>query len=204
MGILAAVVVASIVYFVVTQVRARAREESTVLIEGADEIYFDWLSAGSEEKSRVEEDLNERLDLLIRQYPRQYGGQRALFLRGRMFLENGETQQALEVFQRLSSFAERSYLGVEGLMNVAVLEEELGNTDGALATYRQLIEEHPKSAYVPHALFSIGRILESQPDVEAAMSTYQRLRAEHPSSGWTDFATNRIIALEAMGEVKTE
>ena len=112
-------------------------------------------------------------------------------------MEKGDTQGALAVFERLSAFAERSYLGLEGLVNLAVLHEDAGDLTAALSTWQSIIDEHADTVHVPHALFSVGRISEGLGETDAALVAYQRLRSEHPQSGWTDYAVNRIIGLES-------
>lgn len=197
---LAVVVVGVIAYFVYAQASSTSRERSATLLEQADGLLGDWQAEqDAQKKATLESDLRAKLETLRKSGG--YASQRALYLLGQLAAEKGDKQAAFDAFKSLSAAADRSYLGIEGLINAAVFAEDLGQADAALELYRAIVEKHAASAHAPHAYFAVGRLLEAKGDFKQAAATYADLRSKHPTGSWTNLAVNRIIALQAAGKV---
>ncbi len=198
--LLALLVAGVIAYFVYAQASAAARERRAMLAEQADDLMGDWQAEqDAQKKSSLEADLRAKLDTLSKSGG--YYGERALYLLGQVAAEKGDKQAAFDAFNKLAAAAERSYLGIEGLINAAVLAEDLGQADTALDLYRRIVDRHGGSPHAPHAYFAVGRLLEAKGDFKQAADTYGQLRSKHPTGSWTNLAVNRIIALQAAGKV---
>lgn len=201
--VLAVVVVGVIAYFVYAQASASGRERAAMLLEQADEQFSDWQAEqDAAKKTQMETDLRANLETLRKSGG--YSGQRGLYLLGQLAAEEGDKQAAFDAFNVLSASADRSYLGIEGLVNAAVYAEDLGQTEAAMGLYRRLIERHASSVHAPHAYFAVGRLLEAKADFQQAVATYTELRSKHPAGSWTNLAVNRIISLQASGKVAKE
>ncbi len=189
-------------YFSYTEWQRRARENSTVMAEKAQELYQSWQDATDESKKQgYEQDLVASLEQILRRYPHQYAAQRALFIRGELSYAREQYDQAAQAFTDLQGRFQKSYLAPIALVNAAVSREQEDKGEQALELYRRLVSEYKDSYLVPHALFSIGRLSEAADDIPAAVEVYNRLRDEHPLSSWTKMARNRIIELTVNGKI---
>ncbi len=198
--ILAVVVVGVIAYFVYAQAAAGARERAAMLLEQADDQFSQWRGEqDAQKKDKLEADLRRNLETLRKSGG--YSGQRGLYILGQVEAEKGNKQAAFDAYNALAASEDRSYLGMEGLINSAVFAEDLGQTDKALELYRRIIDRHPNTPHAAHAYFAVGRLLEAKGDFKQAAATYAEMRSKYPSSSWTNLAVGRIIALQASGKV---
>lgn len=202
-GIVIAAAVLTVGWFAWSEVNKRVADQATRGAEAAQEAYESWQGeSDAEKKQTAEKELTDQLSELIRKYPRQYGGQRALFMRAEISFEKKAWEEAGKDYLELAKAFPRSYLASVSLFNAAVCAEEKGDADGALKAYERILAEKPDSSFVPHALFSIGRIQEQKNAPEEAKKAYDRLENEFPDSGWTNYAKNRIIELKVAGKLK--
>jgi TolA-binding protein len=200
--VVAAAVVFFVGYFAWTGWSRRALSNSTLLAEEAQTQFESWQGAEEGgEKSQMEADLREKLNLIIRKYPHQYGTQRALFIRAHLAALKKDWKAAVEDFTDLARSFPRSYLAALSLFNAAVAFEEQDNVDQALGQYQDLIRSYPDSYLMPHALFSVGRLQEQKGDFTQAAAAYNRLIDEHSTSNWTKAGRNRIIDLQNQGKI---
>lgn len=194
--VLSAIVVFIIAYFIVVERGKRLQEDSAVLAEEVADAFADWISEEDDEaKTALEEDLVSDIRTILKNYPNQYGSQRALLIEAGMYFEKGEWQSAAESFQKLADLFSESYLAPLCLFNAGVCHEILQNYRTALRFYSDVSSEFPGSHLVPHALFSIGRLNEQLDDSAAAEAAYNQLEEDFPASLWVRFARNRLIAL---------
>ncbi len=200
MVVLAVVVVGVVAYFVYAQAAAGARERAAMLLEQADNQFSQWRGEqDAQKKDKLEADLRKNLETLRKSGG--YSAQRGLYILGQLEAEKGNKQAAFEAYNALAASEDRSYLGMEGLINAAVFAEDLGQTDKALELYRRIIDKHPNTPHAAHAYFAVGRMLEIKGDFKSAAATYTEMRTKYPSSSWTNLAVDRIIALQAGGKV---
>ncbi len=189
-------------YFIVTEVAQNRREDASILAEKASEVFSEWISEeNTQTKKQLEEKILTETEIILKAYPRQYGAQRALYIRGTMFFEKEEWQKAYDEYERLSSQFPKSYLAEEGLFRAAVCEEELEDFDGAMGRYKRFTEIYKESPRTAHAYFSLGRLNETKQDYEKAKEIYNTLKLDYPSSNWTNMAINRIIDLTRRGKI---
>jgi len=199
MIVLAALVIG---YFGYTEWQRRARENSAVQAEKAEELYQQWQAEQDPDgKKAVEDELRSLLSGIRKSYPRQYAAQRASFIQGKLEYQLENWQTAAEAFQSLGTRAPKSYLAPLALMNAGISFERLGDVDQALAAYRKVVDDHPDSTLVPELLFSVGRLQEQKGDFAAAQVAYNQLEEQHPLSNWTKLGRNRIIALKVDGKI---
>jgi len=202
-GILALAVAFLIAYFVYTEVNRRLATQSTALSEEVQDLFDKWSTEGNaDKKAALEKDLLEKADRVLTRYPRQYGGERALFLRASVRFDKKAWDDAAKDYKSLADRFPRSYLTPVALFDAAACLEEKGDREGAEALYMSVVNGHKNSAVVPRALFAAGRIDEDRGAFDDARKKYETLDTDHPQSGWTKLAKNRIIALKVEGKIK--
>lgn len=194
-GISLIVIVVGIVVFF--QVQERRLQESVVMVESAEELINEWERSGDEDRSEIESEFMALLDGVIEGYSNLYSAQRALFLRGRFYMETEQWNEAAEDYRLLTDSFPDSHLALISLSNKATALEELGEYDQALETYEELsgIRE-TRNPMRARALFSIGRLHEQAGETGDALESYEGLVSEYPNSDWTNLARNRILAIE--------
>ena len=201
--VLGVVLVFIIAYFAVTERRKKLQEDSTILAEEVMDGYNEWLSEeGEEAKTELQEVLFDKIQTILRNYPNQYGAQRAYFIQANIYYEIGDWEKAAESFQKLAESFPKSYLSSLSLFNAGICQEGLQNFRTALRLYADVVDTYQTSHLVPHALFSIGRIQEELENFTEALSAYNRLEDDYGSSQWTQFAKNRIIALGVLEKIQ--
>ncbi|NOY09730.1 MAG: tetratricopeptide repeat protein [Spirochaetes bacterium] len=196
---------AVVTYFIWSERNKRLTESSTILAEEGQDLYFQWLSEKDEKKKgELEDRLLEKLKIIIRGYPHQYGGQRALFIRGNFYFNKQNWEKAAGDYIDLSKSFPGSYLAEISLYNAGASYEELGKKDEALKYYGELIKKYKDSPLYPRTLFSMGRIYEVKSDYTDAVKYYNKLEDDKPSSNWTKLARNRMIYLKINKKIKEE
>ncbi len=190
-------------YLVWSEVGKRRLVDSTLLAEAAQATFTSWESEQDEaKKAAVEQDLAGQLDRLISRYPRQYGGQRGLFLRADLRFRKADWDAARADYEELAKRFPRSYLAAVSLFNAGVCAEEKGDAEGALALYTRVADTWKDSGVAPRALFNAGRLEEQKGAWEEAQKKYERLESDYAASSWTRLAKNRIISLKVEGKLK--
>jgi len=191
-----------LVYFIFTEISKNQRENASILAEKAAGIYSEWASEKDEEKkAQLEKKILEETEIILNAYPKQYAAQRALYLRGSVFYEKKEWQEAYDEYERLFAKFSRSYLAEEALFLAAVCREEMGSFDESIELYARFTESYSASPRSPHAYFSLGRLNEMKEGYEEAKNFYNTLKLDYPSSNWTNLAINRIIDLTQRGKI---
>ncbi len=189
-------------YFIWFEWNKRIVENSTFLAEGAQDLYQTWNTEEDQNrKNEIEEELLEALNLIIRKYPHQYAAERALFIKGNLFFEKENWDDAAKAYLDLAHSFAKGYLAPLSLFNAAVAYEELNESDKALANYKLITEKHSDNYLLPHALFSLGRLYEQKEEYDLALSSYNRLEDGYSASNWTKIARNRIIELTINGKI---
>jgi len=202
-GIVIAAAVLTVGWFAWEEINKRVADSATKASEAVQEAFEAWQGqSDTEKKKTAETDLTKQLTELIRKYPRQYGGQRALFMRAEISFENKAWEEAGKDYLELVKSFPRSYLAPLCLFNAAVCAEQKGDAEGALKAYERVIAEHADCSFAAHSLFCVARLQEQKNAVDEAQKTYNRLESEYPDSGWTNYAKNRIIELKVAGKIK--
>jgi TolA-binding protein len=190
-------------YIVYNEVSKKRLADSTLMAESAQAKYDTWRSeADAAKKAALEKELFDNLGTLINRYPRQYGGERGLFIRAEASYANKAWDAALKDYEALAAGFPKSYLAPIGLFNAAVCYEEKGDTDAALKLYLQSAGSYKESTVAPRALFNSGRLYEAKSDWTNAQKTYESMEGLYAQSVWTRLAKNRLVELKVMGKIK--
>jgi len=190
-------------YFIWFEWNKHTIENSSLLAEDAQGLYQEWSTEEDQNrKNEIEEELLEALNLVIRKYPHQYAAERALFIKGNLFFEKENWDDAAKAYLDLAHSFANGYLAPLSLFNAAVAYEELNEPDNALANYKLITENYSDNYLLPHALFSLGRIYEQKEEYDLAFSSYNRLEDDYSASNWTKIARNRIIELTINGKIE--
>jgi len=194
-----------VTYFIWTERNKKLTEDSAVLAEESQDLYFQWLSEKDErKKASLEDKLIEKLNNIIRAYPHQYGGQRALFVRGNFYYSKEKWDKAAGDFIDLAKSFANSYLAEISLYNAGTCYEELDKNEKAIKIYEELITKYKESPLYARTLFAMGRIYEVEKDYSKASKYYNKLEDDKPSSNWTKMARNRMIYLKVNNKIKEE
>ena len=190
-------------YIVYNEVSKKLLADSTLLAETAQAKYDSWRSeADVQKKAVLEKDLFDTLGTLINRYPRQYGGQRGLFIRAEASFAKKAWDEAVKDYETLASRFPRSYLAPVSLFDAAVCREEKGETDAALKLYGKASSSYKDSTVAPRALFNSGRLYEAKSDWAGAQKAYESMDGLYPQSMWTRLAKNRLVELKVLGKIK--
>ena len=190
-------------YFVYGEVSRRLANDSTLMAEHLQTQFDSWKGeTDAAKKAVLEKDLFDQLNALVSRYPRQYGGQRGLFLRAEAWYEKKSWDAAEKDYGALADRFPRSYLAPISMFDAGVCAEERGDTDTALAHYVKVSTDYKDSAVAPRAVFDAGRLYEAKSDWANAQKTYQSMDESYAQSMWTRLAKNRLIELKVLGKIK--
>ena len=190
-------------YIVYNEVANRLLADSTLMAEKAQAQYNLWRSESDVSKKAVlEKDLFDKLGTLIKRYPRQYGGQRGLFIRAEAYSDKKAWDDSLKDFETLAARFPKSYLAPISLFDAAVCYEEKGDTDSALKLYVKASSSYKESTVAPRALFNSGRLYEAKSDWTNAQKAYGSMDGLYAQSVWTRLAKNRLVELKVQGKIK--
>lgn len=204
--IVAGVVVAALAVWLIWAERERSVEESSALrAEQLQELFETWNGAPEgTRKSNLGDDLVAEVELLMRQFPRRYAAQRALYVRAEYWFALEQWQNATGDWQEVAARWPASYLAPLSIFNAAVALEEAGEVEEAREHLERLVAEWDDHLLAPRALFSIGRLAEQEADYPAAREAYARVTDDHGGSSWATAVRNRLIALETQGLLPAE
>ncbi len=203
-GVLIAVAVLLVAWFVWGAVNQRRATEAAQKAEAAQTVYASWSSeTDATKKAGLEKQLLADLDGIINSFPRQYGAQRALLLRADLRYELKDWARAEADYRDLAKRSPKSYLAPIALYNAAVCLEGEGKAADAKALYERIALDWKEDAIAPRALFDAGRLAEAAGDWTAAQQHYEQIDAQWPTSQWDALAKNRLIALKVAGKIQS-
>jgi len=203
LGILAVAIAFFLVYIVYSEVSKKRSADSTTVAEAAQTAFDAWQAeADATKKAVMEKDLRAQLDTVVTRFPRQYGGQRGLFLRGQVGYATKAWDAARTDFQALAERFPGSYLAPVSLFNAGACAEETGDLAGSAALYAKVAADYADSPVAPRALFNQGRVAEARSAWSEAQAAYEKLDTTYSQSEWQKLAKNRLIALKVEGKVK--
>ncbi len=190
-------------YIIYGEINKKLVSDSTAIAEAAQSAFTAWESESDTTKKTSEQKaLSEKLDSLIKRYPRQYGAQRGLFIRADLNYQTKAWDAARKDYEALASRFPNSYLAPVSLFNAAVCAEETGDMAGALKLYGMVSANDKDSTVAPRALFDSGRVAEAQGSWTQAQAAYEQLDSAYAQSIWDKLAKNRIIELKVEGKIK--
>jgi TolA-binding protein len=192
-----------VVYFVYSEVSRKLANDSTVLAENVQDLYDRWQAeSDTAKKGALEKQLTDQLGILTSRYPRQYGGQRGLFIRAELFYQKKSWDDAQKDYQALANRFPGSYLAPISLFDAGVCLEAKGDSDGALKLYARVSEAYQDSPVAPRAMFDVARLDETKGSFDDAHKMYDQIDSLYPSSTWDKLAKNRLIELRVLGKIK--
>ena len=190
-------------YFIYGEISKKLVYDSTALADVAQTKYDAWQAeTDNAKKAPLEQDLLAQLGTLISRYPRQYGGQRGLFLRASVHYADKAWEEALKDYQALADYFPRSYLAAISLFDAGICAEEKGDASDALKLYLRAFQGSKDSTVAPRAMFNAGRLYEAGQDWTSAQKTYESIDASYGQSIWNKLAKNRLIELKVQGKIK--
>lgn len=204
--VVAAVMLAALIVWLAWTERERSVNESSALrAERLQDLYQTWRAEPEgTRKTNLGEDLIQDVDRILRQFPRRYAAQRALYVRAQYRFDLEQWSDAVADWQEVATRWPDSYLAPLSVFNAAIASEEAGQPEQALEQLQRIVDQWGDAILVPHALFTIGRMAEQRGDVGTAHTTYDRLTEEHGGSRWAVAARNRLIVLETQGQLAAE
>ena len=199
LGIVAVVVVG---LFVTLEIRSARIGNSLTQIESLEADFESWRSMSEEEMRASVDQLLEQSEAIASKYDWLYAAQRALFLKGQIFVTQDQWVEAGTAFTTVADRFPESYLAPVALMQAAIAFENAEDTESAKSTLSVLVDQFgERSSDLSRAIFSLGRISESEDNMEDAALYYNRLIDDYPASSWTNLARNRIITLTIQGRI---
>ena len=202
-AVLIGVLVTIVIYFIWVDHKKKLTEASAILAEESQDLYSQWVNEKDEKKkSALEDKLLEKLKLIIREYPNEYGTQRALFIRANFYFDKKNWEKAALDFTDLSRSFPKSYLATISLFNAASCYEEMNKPEKAIVLYQDILKKYKSSIVYNRSLFALGRLNEQLEKYDEAKKYYERLQDESPQSNWTKLAINRIIYLKVNNKIK--
>jgi tetratricopeptide (TPR) repeat protein len=204
--VVAAAMLAALIVWLAWAERERSVEESSALrAERLQDLYQTWRAepAGTR-KTNLGEDLLADVERILRQFPRRYAAQRALYVRAQYRFDLEQWSDAAADWQEVAARWPDSYLAPLSVFNAAIASEEAGQPEQALEQLQRVLDQWDDAILVPRALFSIARMAEQRGDHGTAQATYDRLTEQHGGSRWAVAARNRLIALETQGQLAAE
>jgi tetratricopeptide (TPR) repeat protein len=201
--ILIAAAVFLVGYLVYTEVNKKLVSSSTILVEGAQDLYVKWQGeSDATKKAALEKDLLDRLNRVIARYPRQYGAERGLFIRAEVGYAKKDWDGAGKDYRAVATGFPKSYLAAVSLFNAAICLEEKGDKEGAQKLYVQVYTSYKDSTVAPRAIFDAGRLDEAKGSWADAQKKYDQMDSLYAQSLWTRLAKNRLIELKVQGKIK--
>lgn len=157
---------------------ALAKPETTnplILADGA-EAQLAGASSGDAESATRREKAGQLYRDLLKWHPRAVQKDKALAALGRMAMEDGDRQAALDYYGRLERDTPWSSLMGEVLMTRARMESEAGNTDAAADSYTRLLAaESVPGKLKAQALLALGELEMARNRPQTAIPYYQRI-----------------------------
>ena len=191
-----------VVLFVALQIRTSRINSSLTAIETLESDYDAWTALSDDDKSAGFDKLIKEADSVAQKYPKLYAAQRALFLKGQLYVAQGSWADAGQAFIEIADRFPQSYLAPVALMQAAIAYENDSDIDSARQVLGSIVADYGNSsAEVPRALFSLGRISEAQDEIADASDYYNQLVDDYPTSSWTNLARDRIITLTVQGRI---
>jgi TolA-binding protein len=190
-------------YLIYTEINKKLVYDSSTMAESARDLFDKWTAEpDAAKKATLEKDLTGQLDTLVSRFPRQYGGQRGLFLRADLNYAKKAWDAALKDYETLAARFPKSYLAPISLFDAGVCAEEKGDADGAQKLYTQIYTSYKDSTVAARAIFNAGRVDEQKGAWAEAQKKYEQMDALYSQSVWTRLAKNRVIELKVQGKIK--
>jgi TolA-binding protein len=155
---------------------AKAEKTSPLILADGAEAQLAGATAGGEESAGRRAKAAQIYRDLLKWHPRAAQKDKALAALGRMAMEDGDRQAALDYYTRLERDTPWSTLMGEVLTTRALIEMEAGNTDAAAEAYTRLLAaENVPGKLKAQALLSLGELEMARDRPQTAIPYYQRI-----------------------------
>lgn len=202
---LAAVLVVFVVVEIINFANAKKAEKATAIIEDIQDRYIEAVQAEEDPDkiamSKYQSYLDE-IDGVIAEYPKEYAGLRALFMKGDMLYSFREYEKAAAVYSEFAARFPDSYDAPIAIYNTGVCYENLGKTAEAEAEYLKIYNNYKEDyAMMPKLVFTLGRLAEGSQKYADAEKYYNQITEEYPDSNYSLYGQDRIILMKAKGQI---
>lgn len=197
--LLAIIILGVIGFSIYSEFSNSINEQASQGVEKAQELYGEWTEAEVGEKEEIENEFFDVCEKVLTEYADSAAAQKVLFIRGQVFAEKEDWQNAVNDYIDLAENFAVGHLTPIALTNAAVAYEAIENIDKAIETLERITKDFKgKSIEYAHAVFSLGRLNEEKGNLDEADTFYSELIEEFPSSGWTKLAKNRKIYINTQ------
>ncbi len=195
-GVVVAALVILGVYFSLVEKRiARGIEKMESVIQIYEE---EWMGASEEERTAIRETLDAEIELLIEEYPKDFPGQKALFMKAEIAAQSESFETASATYAELARTFPESYLAPVSLAQAAATAEEAGMNDKAREYLTELVDKYQENKEeLYRGLFNLARLQEQAGLTEEAITNYSQILDLGASAGWAGLAQTRLIQLGA-------
>lgn len=202
---LAAVLVLFVVVEVINFANEKKAEKATALIEDIQTRLADALKEEQDisklSLAKYQSYLDE-IDGVIAEYPKEYAGLRALFMKGDMLYSFREYDKAAAAYSEFAAKYPDSYDAPIAIYNVGVCYENLGKNAEAEAEYLKIYNNYKDDyAMMPKLVFTLGRLAENSQKYSDAEKYYNQITAEYPESNYSLYGQDRIILMKSKGQL---
>lgn len=197
--LLAIIILGVIGFSIYSEFSNSINEQASQGVEKAQELYGEWTEAEVGEKEEIENEFFDVCEKVLTEYADSAAAQKVLFIRGQVFAEKEDWQNAVNDYMNLVDNYANSHLTPIALTNAAAAYEAIDDVDKAIEILEKITKDYKgKSIEYAHAVFSLGRLNEEKGNFDEALTFYNELIEEFSSSGWTKIAKNRKIYINTQ------
>ena len=182
----AVIVIVAALAIILTTLQDRKDAQFDMLLDAETEYgSLALMDSGSEEYASALESFRSNAESLVSLGVDTYPGAKAQYLLADHAYENGQYQEAADMYMAIADAMSDTYFAELCLMNAAACYDNLGSGDEALALYNRVFDTYGEdSAFAPKALYNAARIYGEQGNADLARATLEQL-----TGLYTDTAT---------------
>ena len=171
------IVVAVALAIVLTSLESKRDARFNLLLDAETEYSsLALMDSSTAEYASTLESFNAKADELVALGLDTYPGAKAQYLLADAAYENGNYQEAADMYLSIADAMSDSYMAQLCIMNAAACYDNLGNQAKALELYNYVFDTYgTDSAYAPKALFNAGRLYEAMGETDLAKASFEQL-----------------------------
>ncbi len=187
-GLAAVVVIGGVV---ITTLWSKANAQKQAAFEGL-------LARDAYMRSELDEAIT-RSDMILEDYTGTRAAALALMLKGRVYEQRGELDEAARAFQEvIDDYAAQSYFAFGAYYALGSIHYGRGEYVEAARFYREAAEHYPDHFNAPVSLVEAGHCLKKARRYEQAGRIFRRVMTEYPRSRSVDKARKDLEEIEFM------
>lgn len=171
------IVVAVALAIVLTSLESKRDAQFNLLLDAETEYSsLALMDSSTAEYASTLESFNAKADELVALGLDTYPGAKAQYLLADAAYENGNYQEAADMYLSIADAMSDSYMAQLCIMDAAACYDNLGNNTEALALYNRVFDTYgEESAFAPKALYNAARIYETEGNTDLAVATLEQL-----------------------------